>query len=252
GGLLAAISIRAPFFVYAGALAVAGAIAMLFLSRAPIHEPPAAGQPAGSGRADERVSLRGALRHPAYRAALTASLGTGWVFFGVRTAVIPLFVVAVLGRDPFWIGVGFAVVSGVQALTMLPAGTLVDVHGRRPGMVGGAVLAAVSMGMLAVSDSLLLYLGSMVLLGMGASVLSVAPGAVVGDVTGGRSGTVVAAYQMARDFGTVAGPLAAGALAEQISYGAAFATSAAIMVLAAVMSLGTQETASARSPNRSR
>ncbi|MGH3345328.1 MAG: MFS transporter [Carbonactinosporaceae bacterium] len=252
GGLLAAISIRAPFFVYAAVLAVAGAIAMHFLSRAELQGRPETGRPASDEDLDERVSLRAALRDPAYRAALTASFGTGWVFFGVRTAVIPLFVVAALDRDPFWTGVGFAVVSGVQALTMLGAGTFVDVYGRRPAMIGGAALAAVSMGVLAASDSLALYLASMVLLGLGASALSVAPGAVVGDVTGGRSGIVVAAYQMARDFGTVVGPLVAGALAEQLSFGAAFAASAVIMTVVTVMSLAARETASARLPRRTR
>lgn len=242
GGLLTAISIRAPFFVYAGTLAVAGTIAMVFLGRARLRA--RADQEVKEGEEGTRVTLPAALRSSAYRAALTANLANGWVFFGVRTALIPLFVVAVLGRGPFWTGVGFAVVSVVQAVTLLVAGRLADVRGRRPAIIAGAALAATGMALLVFPTSLALYLASMVLLGAGASFLGVAPGAVVGDVAGGRSGTVVAFYQMSRDFGVIVGPLAAGALAQHFSYGMAFGTSALIMAVAGLLA------AAAREPGR--
>lgn len=275
GGLLAAISIRAPFFVYAGTLAIAGTVAMVFLSRASL-ESGSAGEPGsrtrlrdrlrgrrresdaapGSARGrtqdgpetepeERRVTLADALRSSAYRAALTANMGNGWVFFGVRTALIPLFVVEVMGRGPLWTGVGFGVVSGVQALTLLVAGRIADTYGRRPAIIGGAILAAVSMVTLALPASLALYLGSMVLLGAGASFLGVAPGAIVGDVAGGRSGTVVALYQMSRDFGVIVGPLVAGLLAQGTSYGMAFALSAAIMAATAGLAAASRETRTA-------
>lgn len=261
GGLLAAISIRAPFFVYAGTLAVAGTVAMVFLSRIRLASSATedtaqdtaqdtAEDGAGAreaGAQERRVTLTDALRSSAYRAALTANLGNGWVFFGVRTALIPIFVVEVMGRGTLWTGVGFGVVSGVQALTLLVAGRITDTYGRRPAMVVGAVLAAASMVTLALPSSLVLYLGSMVLLGGGASFLGVAPGATVGDVAGGRSGTVVALYQMSRDLGVVVGPLVAGLLAQGTSYATAFATSAAIMVATAGLAAASRET---RSPAR--
>lgn len=281
GVLAAAISIRAPFFVYAGTLAVAGTVAMVFLSRARLGSGPAGERArparlrdrlrgrrrgrdsataesrdtrAGARDADrggddaetpeQRVTLADALRSSAYRAALTANMGAGWVFFGVRTALVPLFVVEVMGRETLWTGVGFGVVSGVQALTLLVAGRITDTYGRRPAIVGGAVLAAASMVTLALPSSLALYLGSMVLLGAGASFLGVAPGAIVGDVAGGRSGTVVALYQMSRDFGVIVGPLVAGLLAQQTSYGTAFAVSAAIMAATAGLAAASRETRS--------
>ena len=45
GGPLTAISLRAPFFVYAGTLAVAGGIGMVFLSKAELHEKPTGEEP---------------------------------------------------------------------------------------------------------------------------------------------------------------------------------------------------------------
>ena len=45
------------------------------------------------------VSLREVLRHRAYRAALLSNFATGWAAFGLRIALVPLFIVDVLGRS---------------------------------------------------------------------------------------------------------------------------------------------------------
>jgi DHA1 family multidrug resistance protein-like MFS transporter len=70
-----------------------------------------------------------------------------------------------------------------------------------------------------------------VLLGCGGAALAVAPGAIVGDVVAGRGGTVVAAFQMAGDVGSVTGPVVAGWLADAHGYAAAFLVAAAVAAL---------------------
>jgi MFS family permease len=237
GGVLGDISLRIPFFVYAGTLAVAGTIAMLYLSRTTLEEPAA-----GNGER-QRTTFRAALRRPEYRAALVTNLGSGWTLWGVRSSLIPLFVVEGLHRGPVWIGVGFLVGSAVQALSLWPAGRLTDNVGRKPAMVAGGLVASGGIGLLVVSETVVLFLAAMALYGLAAALLGTAPAAVVGDVVEGRGGTVVAAYQMAGDLGTVVGPLVAGFLADQASYSAAFAATAAILLLAVVMSLRMPETA---------
>ena len=67
---------------------------------------------------------------------------------------------------------------------------------------------------------------AMVVFGFGSGLLDVAPGAMLGDVVGSAGGTVIAAYQMAGDAGSLAGPLVAGALADSTGFGAAFASTA--------------------------
>ena len=62
----------------------------------------------------------------------------------------------------------------------------------------------------------------------------------------GRGGRVVAVFQMASDLGAITGPLVAGLLADHVSFGAAFAVSAAVMLAAAVMSMRMPETLPAR------
>jgi MFS family permease len=241
GGLLAGVSLRVPFFVYAATLAVAGSIAAFFLS----HTHPAdrlADREAGAAGRPQRTSLGAALRHRAYLAALTSNLGTGWVLHGVRSSLLPLFVVEGLRREPVWIGVGFLISAGTQALSLLPAGRFVDTVGRRPGMVMGGALSATSVGLLAVSPTAPAYLLAMAVFGVGAGFLGVAPGAVVGDVVQGRGGTVVAAFQMAADLGAVIGPLFAGWLADTTGYTAAWACTAAILGAGALLALGAPET----------
>jgi len=163
--------------------------------------------------------------------------------FGLRSALIPLFVVEGLRRDPLWTGIGFLVSSAAQGATLWPAGRLVDTVGRKPFMVLGGSLVAGSMVLLAVSATLPAYLVSMLLFGVGSGFLGVAPAAVVGDVVAGRGGTVVAAFQMAADLGAFVAPLAGNWLADEVSYAAAFWLTAGVLGLGVLASVAMPETA---------
>ena len=236
GGPLTDISLRAPFFVYAVTLAVAGSIALVFLRRVSLHDLDPAAQKAPS------VTLPQALRVSGYRAALTANLGTGWALFGVRSSLIPLFVTEGIGASGTWIGIGFFVSAAAQGGLLLWAGGFADRVGRRPAMILGSTVAMASMAAVAVSDSLLVYTVAMALFGAGSAFLSVAPSAAVGDVASGRGGTVIAAFQMTADLGAVIGPLAAGWLADEYSFGAAFGVTAGVLAAGLVTALLSKET----------
>ncbi|HLZ37512.1 MAG TPA: MFS transporter [Mycobacteriales bacterium] len=239
GGAVTAVSIRAPFFLYAATLAVAGTIGLVALRRTPL-----------AAQEDEhatggRAGLAAAVRDPAYRAALAAHLADAWAVLGVRSALIPLFVADVLRRDPVWTGVGFVVVAAINAATLVPAGRLADTRGRRPVVVAGCLLAAVAMTTLALDDSLPGYLAAMAVFGLGSGLLDVGPAAMLGDSLRGRRGTPVAAYSMAGDLGSVAGPLVTGRLADTVSYGAGFGLTAAVLAGAAAAAAAAPETRTA-------
>ena len=236
GGPLTDISLRAPFFVYAVTLAVAGGIGMLFLTHTPLHDLEQSGGPTPS------TTLPQALRVSGYRAALVGNLGNGWALFGVRSSLIPLFVVEGIGASGTWVGIGFFVSAAAQGGALPVVGGLTDRIGRRPGMVVGAALSALAMGSLAVSSSLVVYVVAMVVFGVGAALMSVAPSAAVGDVVAGRGGTVVAAFQMSADLGAVVGPLVAGWLADSYSFGAAFGVTAGVLAAGFVTALLSTET----------
>ena len=231
GGPLAAWSIRAPFFVYAGTLAIAGLVAMLGLRHTPLA--PKIDKTDGDNR--RRTALIDALRQPAYRAALVANLADSWAAMGVRNTLVPLFVIESLHRGTGWVGVGFALVAATNAAVLMPAGKLVDERGRRPVIVAGCVLSGTAMVALALAPDLVGYIVAMLIFGIGSGLLDVAPAAVVGDVAGKRGGTVVAAFQMAGDGGSVSGPIVAGWVADASSFATAFWVTGGVLAGAAVL-----------------
>lgn len=238
GGPLTAWSLRAPFFVYAATLLVAGAVAMVFLARTALREHEVA-----AGTADVAPTPLGtALRSSAYRAAVANNFALGWAIFGVRSSLIPLFVVEGLRLGPSWTGAGLVLSAVVQALVLIPAGRLVDTRGRRPFLQSGAAVSMAAGVVMALAGSAPLFMVGMALYGTGSALLGVSAAAVVGDVIGGRGSTPVAAFQMASDAGAFLGPLVAGLLADAASFEVAFLATAAVSGLAFATTLVMTET----------
>jgi MFS family permease len=253
GGFLAEIDPRLPFFVYAGFLLVAGSVALVLLRPGAGPRPAAGTEPVApgidqAGGAEPPAAavpttgavpggLRAALRSRAYLAALVANLGVGWVLFGVRNSLVPLYVTEELGQTVAWAGAGLLAGSVAQAVGLLRAGRLSDSWGRRPALVLGASLATAAIAVLVLPPATGLFLLSMATFGLAASLLATVPAAVVGDVSPARGGRAVAVFQMVADLGAVTGPLVAGWLTEAFSYQVAFAVSAAVLGLAVLTAL---------------
>jgi MFS family permease len=238
GGPLTALSLRAPFFVYATTLLVAGGLATVFLARTALHE-----HEVVAGTAERAPTPLGtALRSPAYRAAVANNFAVGWAIFGVRSSLIPLFVVEGLRLGPSWTGAGLVLSAAVQGLVLVPAGRLVDTRGRRPYLRAGAAFSLVAGVTMALAGSAPLFLTGMALYGAGSALLGVSCAAVVGDVIGGRGGAPVAAFQMASDAGAFLGPLVAGLLADAASFEVAFLATAVVSGIAFTLSLLMPET----------
>jgi MFS family permease len=228
GGLLAELSPRLPFFLYAASLLVAGAVAMVLL-RPSATTPASARVSVGQDLAPDPVGLRAALRTRAYIAALVANLGIGWMLFGVRNSLVPLYVTEELGRTVAWAGAGLLAGSAAQALGLLRSGRLADTWGRRPTLVLGAAIATASTAVLTLPPALWIFLLSMAAFGLAASFLASVPAALVADVSPARSGRVVAVFQMSADLGAIVGPLVAGWLTDVASYQWAFAVTTAVL-----------------------
>ncbi|MGY2067909.1 MFS transporter [Blastococcus sp. SYSU DS0619] len=238
GGLLAELSPRLPFFLYAGFLLVAGGVGVLMLRSA---EPdPAAPEPTDVASPDLTTGpmpLGAALRSRVYLAALVANFGVGWVLFGVRNSLVPLYVTEELGRTVAWAGAGLLAGSLAQALGLLRSGRLVDGWGRRPSLVVGAALGTAAMAVLVLPPVIWAFLLSMAVFGLAASLLASAPAALVGDMSAGRGGRVVAVFQMSADLGAIAGPLVAGWLTDVASFQVAFGVSTAVLAAGLVGAL---------------
>jgi MFS family permease len=238
GGLLAELSPRLPFLLYAGFLLVASGVALVMLRPAPVSGAgPSSPAMAASDLGPDPLGLRHALRSRAYLAALVTNLGVGWVLFGVRNSLVPLYVTEELGRTVAWAGAGLLAGSAAQALGLLRSGRLTDTWGRRPSLILGAVLATGAMGALVLPPALWIFLLSMAVYGLAASLLGSVPAALVGDVSPAHGGRVVAVFQMSADLGAIAGPLVAGWLTDVLSFQAAFAVTTAVVAAALVAAL---------------
>lgn len=246
GGAVLGVSLRAPFFLYAGTLVLAAIVAATMLPQPPqrtatpqvlLGSAEDGAVPRVEVAEPPRTPLSTTLRNPAYQAALAGNFAAGFSLFGVRSTVVPLLVVQQLDLAPGWIGAAFAVGALVQAALLLPAGKAIDQIGRRPTLVAGGLITAASLAGLGLATGPVSLLLAMTVLAVGAALLGVAPAAIVGDVVEGRSGTAVAVWQMASDLGAVIGPLVAGILIDRASFGIALGASAAVVATCALLGL---------------
>ncbi|MCK2237393.1 MULTISPECIES: MFS transporter [unclassified Crossiella] len=237
GGVLVSISLKLPFLGYAAALVLAAFVAWLFLRRSTLAAPV-------KNDNGPVLTVREALKHRAYVASLASSFANGWAVFGVRVSLIPLFVSAVLLQQPSMAGWAMTVFAVGNAAMLLLAGWLADRQGRKPLVLIGLVISAIGTIWVGFTTSVPMFLASCLVAGLGAGLLNPPQNAAVADVIGnrGRGGPVLAGFQMAADVGAIIGPLAAGAIAETISYQAAFAVTGLLSLLAALVWLAAPET----------
>ena len=237
GGGLVTISLRAPFVVYAVLLVVAAMVAWLFLRRSTLANPERSAAEAG-------VTVRQALRHPTYRAALVSSFANGWAVFGVRVSLVPLFVVEALEQSEGVAGLSLAVFAAGNALVLMISGRVADSIGRKPLVLTGLAVSAGGTAWLGFTDNVPTFLVASLIAGVGSGVLNPPMTAAVADVVGnrGRSGPVLATFQMAADVGAIVGPLATGLIADNFSYQSAFLITGSMALVALLAWLPAPET----------
>lgn len=229
GSLTAGLGLSAPFLIYGAALLVAAAVVFISLRHSSLASPVAQDTVA--------MTLREALHNRAYRAALVSNFATGWTAFGLRVALVPLFITEVMHRGPGMAGAALAMFAFGNVLAVIPSGGLSDRTGRRPLLITGLAIAGVFTAIVGLSSSLTLFMVSAFIAGAASGVFSSPQQAAVADIIGSkaRGGTAVATFQMMADLGSIAGSLGVGALAQYLSFGWAFGLSGAILLIAAIV-----------------
>lgn len=230
GGALAGLGLRAPFLIYAVALLIAAAVVHVSLR----HSTLAASEASGELRL---LTFREGLARPEYRAVLLSNFANGAAVFGVRMALVPLLVVEVLGQSAGMAGVALTVFAAGNVAVLFTAGRLSDRFGRKPFLVAGSVICALGTAGLGISPNLVWLLATSFLAGVGSGMFTPTQQAALADIIGpkARGGPVLAGFQMSADLGTVLGPVAIGALAQQVSYGLALAVTGALLAVAGVV-----------------
>ena len=227
GSLTAGLGLSAPFIIYGILLLIAAAVVLISLRHSPLAAP---------ADPDElTVTVRVALRHRAYRAALLSNFATGWSLFGLRFALVPLFVSEVLDHSAGMAGLALAAFAVGNVSVVMYSGRLSDRIGRRPLLIAGLALAGISTAVLGLASSLPAFLAGALVAGAASGIFNSPQQAAVADIIGkARGGTAIAAFQMMSDFGSIVGSLGVGVIAQQLSFGWAFGISGAILLIAAV------------------
>ncbi len=228
GSLTASFGLRAPFLIYGIAMLITAIVVSYSLRGSTLGEP--------AEQVQSAVRLRVALRHSAYRSALVSSFATGWSVFGLRIAVVPLFVSDVLGRGPRMTGLALAVFALGNVVVVLPSGYLSDRIGRRTLLIGGLFACGVTTIWLGALSSVPVFLVAACISGAASGVFASPQQAAVADILGSaaRAGTAVAMFQMVADLGAIVGSFAVAEIAEHLGFGWGFAISGMILLAAAI------------------
>ncbi|HEX5252929.1 MAG TPA: MFS transporter [Mycobacterium sp.] len=228
GGLAAGWGLTAPFVVYGVAMLGVAVVLFYSLRNSALAAPP---PPTRS-----TVTLGDALRVRAYRSALLSNFATGWSAFGLRVALVPLFISDVMGRGIGIIGVVLAAFAGGNALAVIPSGYLSDRMGRRTLLIIGLVTSGVATVWLGFVSSLPVFMVAAGVVGAMTGIYMSPLQAAVADILGNeaRAGLPVAAVQMMSDLGAIVGSMAVGWSAEQFSYTSGFVISGIVLLIAAI------------------
>lgn len=228
GSVTAGFGLAAPFVIYGVALLVAAAVIFFSLRNSAVV--------ARDESTDPAVSLREVLAHRAYRAALVSNFATGWAAFGLRIALVPLFVVEALGRGAGVAGLALATFAIGNVSVVIPSGYLSDRVGRRKLLILGLTVSAASTILVGLTSSLPVFLAAAYVTGAATGIFIAPQQAAVADIIGSnaRGGTAVATFQMMADVGSIVGSLVVGQVAERASFGWAFVVSGGVLLVAAL------------------
>ncbi|WP_230855207.1 MFS transporter [Arthrobacter terrae] len=154
--------------------------------------------------------------------------GLAWGLFPVMFAAAGLTIEK--------IGILAAVYPAVWGAGQLATGALSDKYGRKPLIVGGMVVQAVALGMVAVGSNFGFWLAAAVLLGAGTAMVYPTLLAAIGDVAHpawrARS---VGIYRLWRDGGFAVGALLAGILADAYGIPAAVTVVGALTAVSGIL-----------------
>ncbi|HEX8870879.1 MAG TPA: MFS transporter [Lentzea sp.] len=178
---------------------------------------------------------------PRFALLTAADLGY-FTAMGIAVYALPLYVTGPLHNSKAAAGLAFGAFA-VSALVLRPfAGRLTDHLGRRPLLIGGAVLAAISLSLTALASDLPSVVALRLLLGVGEAAFFVAGFAALVDIAPpDRLGEALSLNSLGLYLGLAAGPPLGEVLTQQ-SYPAAWLAAALLCVAAAVASVFIGET----------
>jgi predicted MFS family arabinose efflux permease len=161
---------------------------------------------------------------------------------GVAIYTLPLWVTGPVGSDKSGAGLAFGAFA-VSALILRPvAGRLADTRGRRPLLVGGALISAVGMLGTAYAESLGLVVALRLLLGVAEAAFFVASIAALADLAPpSRMGEATSYNSLGLYLGLAFGPPLAELLVRAGGFSVAWYGAATLSVIAALVAAGIRD-----------
>ena len=163
---------------------------------------------------------------------------------GLMIPVTPLFAAGPLGADKVWVGISVGAFS-VSALVLRPfVGRASDRRGRRPFLIGGALLFAVATALHALTNDLAVLIGLRLLLGVAEAAFFVAGFAALADLAPPqRAGEALSFNSLSLYMGIALGPLVGERLLDIGGFGLAWVGGALLALTAAILATRIPETA---------
>jgi len=226
GAGLVPLGIWVPFVSYGVLLCLAAFVVWFFLRRSTLAA-------LDKTNTEIPMSVREAVRHPAYRAALASGFANGWAVFGVRISLVPVFVIEALKHSAAVAGLSMSVFAAGNAAMLFLSGRIADTRGRKPVAIVGLIVSGLATVWMGFTGDVWTFMIASAIAGMGAGLLNPPQNAVVADVIGarGKGGPVLAGFQMVTDLGAIIGPMCAGVLADAFGFEASFAITGAALLL---------------------
>jgi MFS family permease len=227
GAGLVPFGVWVPFVSYGLLLCLAAFVVWFFLRRSTLAA-------LDKTNTDVPMTVRAAVRHRAYRAALASGFANGWAVFGVRISLVPVFVIEALHHSAAVAGISMSVFAAGNAAMLFLSGKIADTRGRKPVAVAGLIVSGLATIWMGFTGDMWTFMAASLIAGMGAGLLNPPQNAVVADVIGakGKGGPVLAGFQMVTDLGAIIGPMCAGLLADSFGFEASFAITGASLLLA--------------------
>jgi predicted MFS family arabinose efflux permease len=165
---------------------------------------------------------------------------------GVAIYTLPLWVIGPVGSDKSGAGLAFGAFA-VSALILRPiAGRLADTHGRRPLLVGGALISALGMLGTAYAENLVLVVLLRLLLGVAEAAFFVASIAALADLAPpSRMGEATSYNSLGLYLGLAFGPPLGEVLIRAAGFSAAWYGAAVLSLMAAGVAAGIKNLRSA-------
>jgi predicted MFS family arabinose efflux permease len=177
-------------------------------------------------------------------ALAVADLAYSTAVNGLAVFALPLYVTGPLGGDEAWAGVTIGAFA-VSALLLRPvAGRLTDQVGRRPLLLGGALLAAACLALLTLADTLVAIVALRLVAGVAEAAFFVAGFAALADIAPPeRMGEALSYNSLGLYLGIALGPPLAEALIGVGGFATAWFAGAGLAALAAAVVVLVGETA---------